>query len=473
MKLRQKAFCALLLALLLTACSDKRPDQNQSVSSDSAVSSDETVPESDADSIFVTLPDGRSVAQDLSSLTLPSSARTVLSDWQKVLKQLPDLEELRFEDIELTPQEFLALRNSTSAQIIYTPEVLGKPLDLSAEVLSLEELQASEIEAYLGWLPLMSELRELKLGEEDDSRGLTWENILSLEQASPDALPDYSFTLYGKKFNLSDTALDLNHKKMNDRGELVKRVARCMPALELIDMDFCGVENEDMAAIREEFPSVKVVWRVFFGMTYTCRTDVEKILASWPAAGLITDYNCSALKYCTEVKYLDIGHNWSLTDISFIASMPKLEVCILAYLQNLTDISAFANCPHLEYLELMLTNVSDVSALGGLKELRHVNFVRSPVEDITSLYDLDLERLYLGFFCKVPEAQIEEMRQRHPDVEIDLSAVDVRAGAWRGVYVQGECQYVDRYILLKEQFGYHYPDDYALKDGDPLFNPHD
>lgn len=47
-------------------------------------------------------------------------------------------------------------------------------------------------------------------------------------------------------------------------------------------MDSCGVSDEEMAAIRDDFPDVNVVWRIWFGTGYSVRTDVEKILASQP-----------------------------------------------------------------------------------------------------------------------------------------------------------------------------------------------
>ena len=405
---------------------------------------------------------------DLSALTAEQAAAYL--PW---LPLMGELQELQLGDTALSPEEYKQFTESCSARVLCSPVVNGAPLDLSAAQLDLSALTGEQTAAYLPWLPVMSELRELQLGEEDEQRALSWEDILALEQAAPQAVPRYSFSLFDKSFTLADTELDLNHRKMTDGGELVRRVVRCMPKLELLDMDFCGVADEDMASIRDEFPQVKVVWRVFFGMQYNCRTDVEKILASWPAAGLISDHNCSALQYCTEVRFLDIGHNVPLTDISFVASMPKLEVCILAYLQDLTDISPLASCPKLEYLELMQCSVQDVSPLGDLQELRHVNLVLNPVDDITCLYDLtDMERLYLGFYTKVPQEQLDEILRRNPDLELDLTSCTPRGGKWRGEYVGDECIYVDRYVLLKEQFGYHYPFDYALKEGDPLSDYH-
>lgn len=421
----------------------------------------------------ILLPDGSEVEADTVSLCPQGNVGEDLLAWQEALSQLPALRELDLTGSTLSAEELRSLQESCAARLYYAPTVCGRKLELDERSLDLRELTGEEVGEYLPWLPLMSELKELELGEEDPARALSWEDILALEQAAPDAVPHYSFRLFDKSFTLEDTVLDLNHRPMDDGGELVRRVVRCMPKLEMLDMDSCQVADEDMAAIRDEFPDVKVVWRIFFGMQYTCRTDVEKILASWPAAGYISDWNCSALQYCTEVRYLDIGHNVPLTDISFVSCMPKLEVCILAYLQDLSDISPLSHCPHLEYLELMKCNVQDASPLGDLRELRHVNLVLNPVDDIRSLYGLtELERLYLGFYTKVPQEQIDEMLRRNPELELDLTSCAPRGGKWRGEYINGKCIFVDRYVLLKEQFGYHYPDDYALKEADPLYRYH-
>ena len=82
------------------------------------------------------------------------------------------------------------------------------------------------------------------------------------------------------------------------------------------------------------------------------RTDVERILASNPSAGgNLTAANAADLKYCTRVRYMDIGHNEILGDISFVQYMPELEVLIAA-MDGLSDISPISACTKLEYLEI-------------------------------------------------------------------------------------------------------------------------
>ena len=104
--------------------------------------------------------------------------------------------------------------------------------------------------------------------------------------------------------------MNLSHISITDNGELVRQVISCMPNLRYLDMDTCGVDNVHMAHIRDDFPNIKVVWRIWFGTNYTVRTDVKKILASMPSVGGdLTVANTYNLRYCTEVKYLDVGHN--------------------------------------------------------------------------------------------------------------------------------------------------------------------
>ena len=194
------------------------------------------------------------------------------------------------------------------------------------------------------------------------------------------------------------------------------------------------------------------------------RTDVKKILASMPSVGgNLQISNTRALKYCTEVKYLDIGHNEELQDISFTAYMPDLEVAIFAML-NVKDISPLANCTKLEYLELQTNKITDLSPLKNLTGLHHLNIgYNFELTDITPLYGMtELERLWIGRFTPIPEDQVREMQRRAPGCVIDLEATDPHAG-WR----YGN----ERYDLLVKQFGYD-TQDYSFPWKDPLFLPH-
>lgn len=358
--------------------------------------------------------------------------------------------------------------------IDYTFKLRGIPYTFDADTIDLTNVTHADIEELKEILPVMYKLKTIELGDEESKdESMEWEDIAALVAAAPDADFNYSFTLYGKTFTLNDTEMDLNHIAIYDNGELVRRILPCMPKLKLLDMDFCRVSNEDMAAIRDDFPNVKVVWRVWFGKNYSVRTDVEKILASRPdPGGALDNSDMEILKFCTDVKYLDIGHNPFITDLSFVKYMPNLEVAILA-MNGSTDISALAECPHLEFLEIFSTEVSDLSPLANLKELRHLNIQYMPyLTDISPLYGLtELERLWIGCNTPIPSEQVEKMHECVPDCEIDTTTMNNDTWRYTGYNEKAYDYYLHpRYELLMEQMGYAYGE-FSFTWLDPKYNP--
>mgnify|MGYP002561747854 CR=1 FL=1 len=357
----------------------------------------------------------------------------------------------------------------------------GQVLSSSEQSLDLSELTDSAVSdtltdsavdgtvQALAYLPKVS---SIQLGSERSDLG--WDSVRAIMDACPNASVSYAFWLYDKEFSTVDTTINLSHIPVEDDGAQVMQAMACMPNLVSVDMDSCGVSNEDMAAIRDAYPDVKVIWRVWFGDAYSVRTDVERILASQPShGGMLDRYNSEALKYCTDVKYLDVGHNDALDDISFVAYMPKLEVAILA-MDNWSDATPLASCTELEYLEMQTTLCTDLSPLSGLKNLRHLNIAYIvDLEDISPLYSLtELERLWVGCYNHVPAEQIDEMRAAAPNCEVnDTVYDDPTGGRWRYVDYNDKAYIFilhPRYEKLREQFGYTSAD-FAFYWNDPLY----
>ena len=330
-----------------------------------------------------------------------------------------------------------------------TIKLCGRDYPTDAESVDLRPMGPGEGEANAAMLALLPQLKTVELGEEREG-GPDWEDILALRQAAPQAEFHYVFHLYDKEFSLEDTEMDLNHIPIHDGGELVKRVLRCMPRLTWLCMDSCEVSNTDMAAIRDEFPQVEVVWRIWFGWCYSVRTNVEKILASNPGY-LFSEELDEEICYCSKLKYLDLGHNVTLRDAEFLRGTPEMEVLILA-ITHLKDLSPLSECPN------------------SCPYLR----------DMTPIMDLELERLYIGAGSKIPQEQIDEYKQRHPDCFVDDYSYDSSLGEWRYTprfdndpdYMAKDYyrpNYHPRYALLVQQFGYKGPDysDYSYSWLDP------
>ena len=349
----------------------------------------------------------------------------------------------------------------------------GSVLDNSTDSLDFSQKSGSEIAAAAEMLYYLPALERIELGAE--RADLTWEHIGLVKAACPEAKLCYSFSLYGQECSLENTQINLSHVPVDDGGAAVMQAMAYMPDLAYVDMDSCGLSDLQMAAIRDAYPDVKVVWRVWFGDAYSVRTDVERILASAPTkGGMLTPDNTQSLKYCTDVVYLDVGHNTDLTDISFVGYMPRLQVAILA-MCDWSDASALANCTELEYLEIQTTLCTDLSPLSELKNLRHLNIAYIyDLCDISPLYGLsELERLWIGCINPVPAEQVAEMQTAAPNCEINTEVyIDPTGGRWRYVgYNELAYMYIyhDRYIQLREQFNDYASDAFSFYWNDPLY----
>lgn len=308
-------------------------------------------------------------------------------------------------------------------------------------------------------------------------RGLTWGDIRLLQEACPEAEVEYRFTLFGKPFSTLDTEMNFHHVTMDDEGAAVREVLPCMKRCTLLDMDFSGVSSERMAEIRDAYPQMKVVWRVWFGSDCSVRTDVERILAS-NLNHVLTDDNTKDLRYCTAVRFLDIGHNTNLTDFSFLTEMPDLEVAILC-ITGLHDLTPLSHHEKLEYLEInTCAQGLDLSPLGTCPNLEHLcACYLGDIRGWEALKDLKkLQRLWFGCNTRLPDGALEELQEALPDTVINTTNPYGSSGDWR---YEGRHKH-PRYELLCEQFDYSnytnvssswYNDPMYYREGERRYRP--
>ncbi len=405
------------------------------------------------------LPNGKTVQLMVEEADLSGLGQTQLEDAVELLVTMPQLklaqmgksaagvEMLSFEDLLYLEEELPDVSFNWEQ---YRFEIFGHGVYLHNSTLDLSGISSGDVAFAMELAAHMPRLEYIDLGQEREE--LSWEDVYKFQTQFPEIVQSYAFQLYGKTFDIKDSSMDLSYMTLEDKGEALRQLLPYLPRCTYVNMDTCGISNEEMAELQAQFPDKKLVWRLFFAK-YTLLTDEETLLASRPSrGGSFTSKDLDVLKYTTDLKHIDLGHNGMFTDLSFIAPLTKLEVAIFAC-TNLRDISGIENCVNLEYLELYHSNVDTVEPLRGLTKLRHLNIGDTKVTDISPLYDLELERLWFSWFNIVPKEQIEEMRRLHPDCLIDDTARDPDQGGWRIISYMPEVKH-PRYALLREQFGY-------------------
>ena len=327
------------------------------------------------------------------------------------LQYLPNLTAITLQDVELSTEELAALREAyPEITLDYSVELFGNLLGLDTATLDLSAMTSSQVDEACRKLGKMTALTDVTLGS-----ALSFEDVDKLQTAVPNIRFHYSFQLLGKTASTGDEEIIYKNQKFGENEE-----AEIRKALKILDntrfvLDNCGYSNETLAKLREDFRGgAKVVWRVWFGKEgrYTTLTDDDTIRAVYN----VTDDTCGPMKYLEDVKYMDLGHNDYLTDFSFVAYMPQLEVLIGSG-SAIKDTTGFDNCKKLTWLELASCyKLENIDALAGCDGLKYLNISYSKVKSLEPLDGLKLER----FVYLQPKASTKEQNTFmaiHPKAE--------------------------------------------------------
>lgn len=342
---------------------------------------------------------GTAVSNKVSSATL-AGGRYDPALLLENLQYLPGLTAISMEDVDMTAEQAMALRETyPDISLDYTVELLGNSYGSGTTELDLSGMGSAQVEAVLPKLGLLTNLQSVQL-----SNSLSIEDVAKLQDANPGAVFKYSFSLFGKTISTTDTEIIYKNQSIGNSGE--ENIRRALPILDSCErfvLDNCGLDNEVLAGIREDFRGqVKVIWRVYFGTNgrYNTLTDDDTIRAVYN----VTDDTCGPMQYLEDVKYMDIGHNEYLTDLSFTAYMPELEVLIASGCA-VTDLTGIENCKKLTWLELASCGkLKDISPLDGCEGLKYLNLSFTGVSSYAALDGLPLER----FVCLSPKASTNE-----------------------------------------------------------------
>ena len=229
--------------------------------------------------------------------------------------------------------------------------------------------------------------------------------------------------------------LDMDTVKVSDWPAFSDFLS-ALPRLEKVDMFATRVGQKHISELTKQFPQITFGWTIVIGDGHTVRTDQTAFSTLHSSRDdPHTSRDLSLLRFCRELRALDIGHN-EVDDLTFLSGLTELRVLILGR-NRISDLSPLANLTQLEYLELFSNDVRDLSALKNMPRLTDLNLCFNRIGDLSPLCSLGaLQRVWI-YNCNnysdaspVPREQVEMLRSALPGAVIDDVSY-VTEGGWR------------------------------------------
>lgn len=270
---------------------------------------------------------------------------------------------------------------------------------------------------------------ELALGDVDYSPT----QLLSIKNAlSGDKKLTFSTTWSGCTFTEHTVNVNLTKIKKTPTAEEIEAIVQLCPLCKSLDVyGSRSPSSAVMGPIADRYPDISFGWKVRIKAEYSLSSQATTFSTFIATAKdtRLNDADLEALKYCKNLRALDLGHN-NLYNLDFLKYVPNLELLIVAC-NHLTDISPIGQLEHLQYLELFTNKVTDLSPLKNCHELIDLNISNTRITSLEALDGLDrLERM-LAEGCKsLPEEEMVRFQQTHPNCVASFSAKFVNTN-WR------------------------------------------
>lgn len=330
----------------------------------------------------------------------------------------------------------------TFAGVRFVANLCGLPFSTDSTELDLTTGAQVNAQSLLDGLPSFTSVTTVRL----PSGAVSEEALAPVLAAFPDILFVREIELYGRTVSTDAVELDISGTILTDPAE-AEALLRQLPRLTKLIMCECGLTDDQMAALSERYPSVRFVWAVVIGGRVV-RTDAigfstlnpskhakedssEEYKRKVKTAVRLKEGDIEALKYCTDLVALDLGHNFlTNADLAVIGTLKNLQILILAD-NKITDISALSTLSELKYIELFMNTIADVSPLAKLTNLLDVNICNIRVADVSSLAALTgLERLWFSM-NPIPREDAKALAAALPNCECNYTVSDETEGGWR------------------------------------------
>lgn len=327
------------------------------------------------------------------------------------LKYLPNVATVSLPKTDLPLDKIDALIAAyPKVEVTYSVSFDGQEFGPDTTELNLSAMDPAKLDQLLAVLPMMRSVETVELTDAGGNSPFTREQVAQLRDLLPNAAFNYTFELFGHTVSTQDEKLDFTNQKLGNEAEAELRAALdILPANAYVKVENCGFDNEVLGGIQQDYPEATIVWRVWYG-NQNQLTDSVMIRHVYH----LTDSNCGNMKYFTKAKYLDLGHNETLSTIEFCKYMPDLEILIVSG-SMVSDLTPLANCTKLEWLELTYCSyVTDIAPLEGCVGLKCLNLGFTNVSDLTPVMDLELNRLHC-ILNQIPDEQEQAYDEAHPD----------------------------------------------------------
>ena len=341
------------------------------------------------------------------------------------LKYLPQLQKIHFIHMPLSPDQLNELKTTyPDLDVNYDIIFAGRDFTKTANEIDLTFLESQQIGEAISLLRMLPNISKVYLSSADVTGKLVPADVKLLVDAFPDIDFYYSFRLFGQEISTADVQLIFDEVQIGNEGlSQIREALDIMKHCELVILDSCGIDDVNMESLRKEYPGKDIVWRIFVNR-YSLLTNEEMI--RMPSG--VTDKNIMPLKYCTNVKYLDLSGN-KVSDFSFLSNFTELECAILT-LTNIRDLTPLLNSKNLTWLELYsCSKIEDFSPIAQMKNLKYLNLSKTKISDISPLNQLSLER----FVCvdsKISDDGLQQFSIQNPNCLVSNSG-SALGYAWR------------------------------------------
>lgn len=363
------------------------------------------------------------------------------------LAYLPEVKSIYLPGAAITAEQVEALTAAyPGITVDYSVELLGTIYELDTAELNLSGIASEDVEAVAAQLSRFTSVTHVELMDEDGRCALSKTDVKRLQDALPGAVFNYSFELFGRMVSTADEKIEFIDVNIGNKGEqTIREALDILTGCKYFKLDDCGVDSKIMASIRDDYPDVKVVWRIHCDYFTMC-TDETMVYMPYD----LDDTETSELQYCTDVTHLDMNYN-GLTDISFLKYMPDLE-CVILTGNQLTDISSLADHDKLVWLEMAhCYRLVDIACLSTCDNLKYLNLGYTDVTDLSVLDALPLER-FIGIHTETKSPVHQAFKNAHPNCLTRFDGEQPYGYGWR--YDDYEGTVFDYYEQISKIFRY-------------------